>query len=138
MFYFGKNSKNRLSECHFNLQNLFNEVIKHYNCAVICGRRGEGEQDQAVFEGRSIISYPLSKHNKIPSQAADVIPWFDERPHIRWRDREAFYFFGGFVLGTTSKLGIKMRWGGDWDKDRDLHDQNFFDLPHFELIFEED
>ena len=134
MFYFGKNSKNRLSECHFGLQNLFNEVIKHYNCAIISGHRGEGEQDQMFHEGRSKLQYPHSKHNRKPSQASDVVPWFPERPHIRWDDNEAFYFFGGFVLGTAAKIGIKIRWGGDWDRDEDLHDQNFFDLPHFELI----
>ena len=134
MFYFGKNSKNRLSECHFNLQNIFNEVIKHYNCAVICGHRGEGEQDQAFHEGRTKLIYPNSKHNKKPSQAADVIPWFPNFPHIRWDDREAFYCFGGFVLGVAAKMEIEIRWGGDWDRDEDLHDQSFFDLPHFELI----
>lgn len=85
-------------------------------------------------EGRSKLQFPHSKHNKNPSLAADVVPWFPERPHIRWDDREAFYFFGGFVLGAAAKMGISVRWGGDWDRDEDLHDQSFFDLPHFELI----
>lgn len=134
MFYFGKTSTKKLSECHPDLQLLFREVIKYYNCSVITGRRGEKEQDQAFSEGRSQIEYPLSKHNFFPSRASDVIPWFEDSPHIRWNDREAFYHFGGFVRGTASKMGIKIRWGGDWDRDRDLHDQNFFDLPHFELI----
>ena len=43
------------------------------------------------------------------------------------------YAFGGFVKGVASQKGIKIRWGGDWDSDNDLHDQNFIDLPHFEL-----
>ena len=135
MFYFGKNSRNRLSECHPDLQDLFNEVIKHYNCAVLTGHRGKEEQNRAVYEGRSKLKYPHSKHNRKPfSLATDVVPWFEDFPHIRWNDRNAFYFFGGFVLGTAAKIGIKIRWGGDWDRDEDLHDQSFFDLPHFELI----
>ncbi len=134
MPYFGKNSTKRLAECHPDLQLLFHEVIKHWNCAVITGRRKEQEQNQAYHEGRSKIKYPHSTHNKTPSRGADVIPWFPKPPHIRWTDREAFYCFGGFVLGIAAKMGIKIRWGGDWDRDEELHDQNFFDLPHFELI----
>ena len=135
MPYFGKNSTKRLNECHPDLQLLFREVIKHHNCAVLTGRREKEEQNRAVYEGRSKLKYPLSKHNRKPfSLAIDVVPWFEDFPHIHWNDREAFYFFGGFVLGTASKIGIKIRWGGDWDRDKDLHDQSFFDLPHFELI----
>lgn len=134
MYYFGTNSRNRLSECHFNLQNIFNEVIKHWNCAVITGRRGQGEQDQAFFEGCSKLVYPTSKHNKKPSWASDVVPWFLNTPHIRWDDREAFYCFGGFVLGVAAMMGIDLRWGGDWNMNQDVHDQSFFDLPHFELL----
>jgi peptidoglycan L-alanyl-D-glutamate endopeptidase CwlK len=37
-------------------------------------------------------------------------------------------------MGIAAKMGIKIRWGGDWDRDEELHDQTFFDLPHFELI----
>ena len=76
---------------------------------------------------------PQSKYNKTPSLAADVVPWFKNSPHIRWEDREAFYCFGGFVLGVAAEMGLTIRWGGDWDRDEYLHDQSFFDLPHFEL-----
>jgi len=63
-----------------------------------------------------------------PARAVDVVPY-----PIDWDDREGFYAFGGFVKGVASQKGIKIRWGGDWDSDNDLHDQNFIDLPHFEL-----
>lgn len=120
--------------CHFSLQNLFNEVIRHYNCAVLCGRRDKPEQNRAFREGRSKLLFPQSKHNKDPSQAVDVVPWHAEYPYIRWDDREAFYYFGGLVLGVAAMMKIDVRWGGDWDTDQELHDQTFFDLPHFELI----
>jgi peptidoglycan L-alanyl-D-glutamate endopeptidase CwlK len=136
MFYFGKNSRNRLLECHPDLQELFNEVIRYQNCAVLVGRRGQHEQNQAFLEGRSRLIYPKSKHNREPSLAADVVPWHKNRPHIRWDDRERFYHFAGFVLGIAAKKKINVRWGGDWDQDGELRDQTFFDLPHFELIEE--
>lgn len=134
MAYFGKSSTKKLIECHPDLQLLFHEVIKHRNCAIITGRREEQEQNQAFREGRSKLKYPHSTHNKKPSRGTDVIPWFPKPPHIRWNDREAFYCFGGFVLGIAAKMRIPIRWGGDWDRDGELHDQTFFDLPHFELI----
>ena len=30
-------------------------------------------------------------------------------------------------------MGIDLIWGGDWDGDTDLNDNNFDDLVHFEL-----
>ena len=44
-----------------------------------------------------------------------------------------FYHFAGWVLATASRLSIPIRWGGDWDGDRDFMDQTFDDLVHFEL-----
>ena len=40
----------------------------------------------------------------------------------------------GYIQATADKLGIKIRWGGDWDSDGDLDDQTFMDLGHFELV----
>ena len=37
-------SKQRLNTCHQDLQKLFNEVIKHYDCAVIQGARSDFDQ----------------------------------------------------------------------------------------------
>ena len=37
-------------------------------------------------------------------------------------------------MSTGLLLGIKLRWGHDWDGDIDLNDQKFNDGPHYELI----
>ena len=130
---FGKRSTANLAQCYPLLQRLFSEVIKHYNCSILVGRRDEEEQNQAVADGKSELTYPNSKHNKRPSKAADVAPWFQEEPHIRWWDQKKFYEFGGFVQGIAKSLGVDIRWGGNWDMDDELHDQHFNDLVHFEL-----
>ena len=31
-------------------------------------------------------------------------------------------------------MGIKIRWGGDWDSDTQVNDNKFDDLVHFEEI----
>jgi len=133
MANFGKRSRTNLLQARPDLQKLFNEVIKYYDCAVICGHRNEEDQNKAYDEGRSDKRYPQSKHNKTPSLAVDVVPWFKNKPHIRWNDKEKFYEFGGFVQGMSASLGIDIRWGGNWDMDDELKDQTLFDLPHFEL-----
>lgn len=130
---FGNRSMSNLSTCHSDLQRLFNEVIKEYDCTILCGHRSKEDQDKAVQEGRSKVRWPNGKHNSNPSMAVDVAPWFPTEPHIRWNDSSKFYHFAGYVQAVADQLGINIRWGGDWDSDGELHDQTFFDLPHFEL-----
>jgi peptidoglycan L-alanyl-D-glutamate endopeptidase CwlK len=130
---FGKTSRNNLSSCHIELQNLFNEVIKYYDCSVLCGTRSKLDQDKAFREGRSRLKFPESKHNTSPSMAVDVVPYFSTHPHVRWNDTDKFYEFTGFVQGVAAMLEIDIICGSNWDMDDELHDQTLFDLPHFEL-----
>ena len=68
-------SKSRLVTCHQDLQTLFNEVIKYYDCTIVYGHRGEIAQNQAYAEGKSQLKWPNSKHNKWPSLAVDAAPY---------------------------------------------------------------
>lgn len=131
---FSERSKQRLQTCHPDLQRVFNEVIKHFDCVVLYGHRGQAEQDAAVKAGNSKTPWPQSKHNSVPSMAADVGPY--ERPSqpIDWQDRERLTLFAGFVIGAAEILGVKIRWGGDWDQDTQVKDNTFDDLVHFELV----
>lgn len=128
---FSPKSQERLATCHPDLQRLFREVVKAYDCTVICGHRGQQEQDAAYAEGRSKLKYPQGKHNSMPSQAVDVGPYIKGQG-LSWDNRQCTYF-GGYVMGVASQMGIKIRWGGDWDRDQDVKDQTFNDLVHFEL-----
>ena len=125
---FGKTSKRRLATCDDGLQNLFYEVVRHFDCSVIIGHRGEKDQNKAFDEGKSKVRYPKGKHNSNPSTAVDVAPY-----PIDWEDRERFIYFAGFVKGIATEMGISLRWGGDWDNDPQLSDNKFDDLVHFEL-----
>lgn len=125
---FGSRSRKNLDTCHPDLKRLFEEVVKHFDCSVIQGHRGKEEQDSFYHSGRSKVKFPDSKHNSEPSMAADVAPY-----PIDWDDTARFYMFVGFVRGIASNLGINVRCGADWDGDMEIKDQNFNDLPHFEL-----
>ena len=125
---FGRRSRKNLETCHEDLQELFNEVIKFFDCTVIQGHRGKEEQNKYFDEGKSKVKYPNGRHNANPSNAVDVVPY-----PIDWKDTDRMYYFAGFVKGIAYKMGIPIRWGGDWNGNNDLKDNNFDDLPHFEL-----
>lgn len=133
MFNFSKSSREKLSTCRIDLQRLFLEIIKFYDCKILIGYRTEEEQNVAYHTKKSKVLYPHSKHNFIPSLAVDVIPYFENPPHIRWHDIKKFYHFGGYVQAIADTLRIKIRWGGNWDSDDELNDQSFNDLVHFEI-----
>lgn len=128
---FGKKSRDNLSQCHPDLQLLFNAVVRDFDCSITCGHRSEAEQNEAFLKKKSKLKYPDSKHNKFPAMAVDADPY-----PINYENIERYYFFGGYVKGVAKALGIKIRWGGDWDRDTETNDQSFNDLPHFELIEE--
>lgn len=120
----GKKSKEKLATCHPELQRLFEDVaagVDRGECpgvkdiTVLCGHRGQAEQDKAYADGSSKKQWPGSKHNALPSLATDAAPY-----PIDWDDLQSFRNLRGYVLDRAEALGIKIRvisW--DW--------------PHYEL-----
>lgn len=134
MYKFSKRSKEALMTADDRLVRLFLEVIKVIDCTIVFGHRTEEQQEDMVRRGYSRLHFPKSKHNKYPSLAIDAVPYYaNHDPKIDWQDMEKFCYFGGIVKGIASQMGIKVRWGGDWDGDNNLRDQTWMDLPHYEL-----
>lgn len=156
---FGNSSTRELSTCNPLLRMLFNEVIREYDCSILEGVRTLDTQKMYFETGRSKTMN--SKH--LPdsdvrwwSDAVDVVPY-----PISWGETERsaileafvrrddaaikknldeykavmarFYHFAGYVKGVANQMNIGIRWGGDWDSDQDFSDQEFHDLPHFQL-----
>ena len=128
MPYFGTRSKQRLATCDKRLQDVFNEVIKYVDCSVLEGHRGQERQDKLYEEGKTKLKFPKGRHNMDPSNAVDVTPY-----PVDWDDRERQTLFAGFVLGIARSMGVRLRWGGDWDMDFQVLDNRFDDFPHFEI-----
>ena len=126
---FGKKSRERLATCDERLQRVFNEVINYVDCSVLEGHRGEERQEKLFKEGKTKVHYPDGRHNASPSRAVDVVPY-----PVDWDDRERFHLFAGFVLGIAYSMDISLRWGGDWNQNFEVDDNQFDDFPHFELI----
>lgn len=133
---YSKTSLDKLATCDPRLQGLFLEVIKHRDNTILEGHRGRERQHAFFVEGLSKKDWPDGEHNKLPSRAVDSVPYPIDWDKVNKNDRAAInemYIYGGMVLGIAAMLGIPLRWGGDWNGNGSITDQQFHDLPHFEL-----
>jgi peptidoglycan L-alanyl-D-glutamate endopeptidase CwlK len=137
MSFLGKTSLQRLDTCHPDLQRLIKAVGERVNFVVLCGHRTKEEQDEAVATKKSKTPWPNSKHNPMPSLAVDVWPWFPE-VGLDWKDIPAGARLMGYIQAVADSMGIKVRFGIDWDGDwRSAGfdpSEKFYDGPHVELV----
>ncbi len=133
---FGTTSTARLCTCDERIQAVMERVIKVMDCSVVFGHRTKAEQEAAFKKGNSRKHFPDSKHNSKPSTAIDVAPWVEGQ--IPWNRHEYWYKLAGVVLTSAAAVGVKLRWGGDWDGDGTIvkydSDESLNDLGHFELV----
>jgi peptidoglycan L-alanyl-D-glutamate endopeptidase CwlK len=122
-------SRERLEQCDERLQTVFNEVIKYFDCTILEGHRGKDLQHLYFTQHKSKLDWPNGEHNRVPSRAVDAMPY-----PVDWKDINRICYFAGFVVGIAAHMGIRVRWGKDWDMDTDLNDQTFLDSPHFEIV----
>ena len=122
----GASSKVKLATCHPDLRRLVEAVAAGIDAGdlatagvrdltVVCGYRGQAEQDAAFRDGASKLRWPNSRHNSVPSLAVDLAPF-----PLDWADRERFQVLRGYVLAKAAQLGIKLR-------------TIAWDLPHYEI-----
>jgi peptidoglycan L-alanyl-D-glutamate endopeptidase CwlK len=126
VFKYGAKSKKELSSAHEDLQEIFNEAIKYMDLTIIEGKRSKERQAELYEQGATKTLD--GKHCE--GLAVDVAPY-----PIDWENRENFIYMGGFIMGIAKMMNIPLRWGGDWNSNNDLSDNNFDDLVHFELDY---
>jgi hypothetical protein len=99
--------------------------------SIITGHRGEQEQNQKYAEGKSKVEWPDGKHNSFPSKAVDFQPYpLPTRTEKLWA---SLAYVAGRAIEIGKGMGLIVRWGGDWNGDGDMTDQNFDDLYHLEV-----
>ena len=129
-----KGSINKLAGCDERLHVLFIEVAKDtpIKFVVTHGYRSIEEQKNLYALGRTKQGKIVtncdgekikSKHNYYPSKAADIALIIDGK--LNWEVKN-YIEFGEYVKKIAAKIGIKISWGGDWDK--------FKDYPHYEIV----
>ena len=125
-------SKKVFDTLHPDLQVLVTRIRDEVtDISLVSGYRDREEQNTMFDNGVSTLRWPDSKHNRKPSRAVDLqpYPYPDYDPKL-WG---ALGYIAGRAFALAQQEGIRIRWGGDWDGDGDLTDQNFDDLFHIEL-----
>lgn len=128
MAEYGATSLKRLEQLHPNLLVIMYDIIELMDVTILETHRDKDRQDSLFEKGLTQVYYPHSKHNCLPSKAVDVAPY-----PIDWNNRERFHYMAGLIRGIAHARDLPIRWGGDWDSDGEVLDNEFDDLPHFEL-----
>ena len=142
MYKYSDRSKKNLESCDKRIQLICFELIKRFDCSVIDGYRDEIKQTEYynAIPKKSKLQYPNSKHNtqiffphlgySIPqSQAFDIIPY-----PTGFKKLLPFYYMAGEIDAIAYSLKIKIRWGGDFNKDLNFYNDKWLDLAHFAII----
>lgn len=131
MATFGASSKIALATCHPELQKLANLAIQYVDFAILEGYRNKERQDADYAKGVSKLKWPNSNHNRKPSDAFDFAPF-----PIDWSSRTValarFLFVAGVLHTCAVDLGLKIRFGWDWNRNLDPRDESFLDWGHVE------
>lgn len=129
----GTKSKKVYGELHPILQHYLDRVLHEVaDISLICGHRTQKEQNEAFDNNFSKLRWPHGKHNRLPSIAVDLQPY--PMPENNFKLAQGLGYIVGRMIQMAAEDRIELRWGGDWDKDGDVTDQNFDDLFHVEII----
>ena len=131
-FTFGHTSTTHLLTCHPDLQDVARAalLVSPIDFAITCGHRNKFEQDKCCAEGKSKAPWPTSKHNFTPARAFDFCPVIGG--NLAWKDIEAFKTVAHEILMVGDRLGVRLRWGGDWNMNS-VEDDTWYDRPHIEM-----
>ena len=135
MASFGESSRKQLDTCRAEIVDTLEIVVKEFDITVLEGRRSWARQAELLRKGKTKVGPGGSKHNPPTeddtewlSHAVDIAPY-----PIDWKDAKRFIYMAGLVIGVGRTLGYDFRWGGNWDEDQVIiDDQSFDDLPHIE------
>ena len=133
-YSFGVQSSINLEQCCFDLQYVMNNAIAMdlMDFSITEGYRGKARQNRFFDIGKSRVKWPDGKHNSIPSKAVDAVPYINNKSSY---NKLHCCVLAGIILATAKKLGIEIRWGGNWDQDGEpVTDQGFQDLVHYEVL----
>lgn len=160
MYRFGRSSTERLAQLHPDLRSVLTAAIQVKDFSIIEGYRDRETQDRYFDTGVSHLQFPDSLHNRNPALAVDIWPFVTHIGGVKVNAalngsrqqiaelalttglgkrliedyiKEEFHLLQGVVMGIAHSLGIKLRFGLDWNGNCDRMDQKLHDLPHLEL-----
>jgi peptidoglycan L-alanyl-D-glutamate endopeptidase CwlK len=137
-FSFGARSLKNMEGVHPKLVRVLNLAIKKtkVDFMVIEGVRSLARQKQLYAQGRTtpgkVVTWTLnSNHFKKADgfgHAVDILP----APYD-WKDTAPFDAVADAMFAAAKELGVRIRWGADWDRDGKPRERGETDSPHWEL-----
>lgn len=135
-YKFSNKSNERLQHLNPTLRLILEIALKRSDIdfSVTETHRSVERQQELFKQGKSKIDgvNNKSKHNYYPSEAVDIAAYING---IKW-DVKYYYYIAGIITSVAEELGVKIRWGGNFDMDNDIGEQSFNDLCHIEIIDE--
>jgi len=132
-------SLSRLNGVHPDLVRIVKRAIEitRQDFSVLEGVRTPERQAELYAQGRSkpgqIVTWTMtSNHFKQADgygHAVDLVPY-----PLDWSDLRAFDAIAMAMFDAADELGLKIRWGADWDQDGNIREKGESDSPHFELV----
>jgi peptidoglycan L-alanyl-D-glutamate endopeptidase CwlK len=78
------------------------------------------------------LNNPLGSNHRIMADgfghAVDLCPF-----PVDWNDAAKFDAIADAMFAAAKELGVKIRWGADWDQDGNPRERGETDSPHFEV-----
>lgn len=100
--------------------------------SVLEGVRTKERQRQLYNQGRTtpgtIVTWTMSSKH-IEGTAVDLIPY-----PLDWNNLKAFDAISVAMFEAAKELGVKIRWGADWNQNGKPRERGESDSPHFELV----
>lgn len=119
-------SAKRLAAAHPSIQKVMNAAREKIAFKILDSQRGRDAQELAFRQGNSKAHFGQSAHNWSPSIAVDIVP-----DPVDWNDKNKFIALSKVIMPIAEDMGVKLRWGGDWNMDGSTSDG--WDFPHYEL-----
>ena len=138
MFTLSKKSMDKLKGVHPDMVKVVERAIQltKQDFMVLEGVRTPERQKELFAQGRTKpgpkVTWTLtSNHFKQKDgygHAVDLVPF-----PVDWNDLKKFDAMSQAMFAAAKELGIKIRWGADWDSDGKPREKGESDSPHWEL-----
>ena len=98
---------------------------------VLEGYRSQERQDELYAQGRTkpgpVVTWvKVGTHTS--GTAVDLVPY-----PVDWNDLSKFDAISKAMFDAAKELGVKIRWGANWNQNGTPRERGESDSPHFEL-----
>ena len=139
-FVLGKRSKDNLVGVHPVLIQVVVRALElsPVDFFVDCGVRTPERQAELYAQGRTkpgpIVTWTLKSNHFVNKRtgfghAVDLIPL-----PVDWKNLKAFDAVATAMFQAAKELGVKIRWGKDWNMNGVPGERGETDSPHFEIV----